>query len=829
MIYPENYESKIGFDRIRKQIEKLCSTRAAVEKLYAAEFLSNRAKVTELLEQTFEMRSILMMEGDFPGRGFVDTNDFLTRTGIEGTFLETEEISTLRRALAMVSELVRFFASRSDEQYPRLRLLSAGIESFPDIIARIDSILDDFGKIRDNASPELHAVRKSIREREGQVSRRLQQILSQAQASGIVDADASISIRDGRAVIPVSAANKRKLKGFVTDESATGKTVYIEPVEVVEINNELKELEYEERREIIRILVSFTDMVRPRIYEISASGDYLTTIDFICAKAKHAVENDCTMPIISHESGLVLRNARHTLLEQTLRRESKSIVPLNLTLTPKQHILLISGPNAGGKSVCLKTVGLLQYMLQCGMLISVSENSEIGIFESIFIDIGDEQSIDNDLSTYSSHLLNMKNILRHSSDRSLVLIDEFGTGTEPVIGGAIAEAVLEKLVEKGCFGVITTHYSNLKYYASNAEGIINGAMMFDVQNIRPLFSLEMGKPGSSFAVEIARKIGLPETIIQSASQKAGSDHISIERQLREIARDRRYWEQKREKIHQTEKHVDLLADKYKSELETIKEERNRLLKEAKEQARQITADANKQIENTIRTIKESQAEKQSTIKVRRQMDEFRDELHRDNTDDGEIDRKIAKLRERERQRTERKMQKAEERAAEPKADLIKPRTIETGVNVRIKGQEAVGEVMSINGKKANVAFGHIRTTIELSRLEAISRSEYKKMTKRTFPTAMPTNFSPSEKRLNFSQQIDLRGMRAAEALEATQELVDDAVMLGFSELRILHGKGTGALKEEIRRYLNGMDIVKSAKDEHEELGGAGITVVKLKV
>lgn len=452
----------------------------------------------------------------------------------------------------------------------------------------------------------------------------------------------------------------------------------------------------------------------------------------------------------------------------------------------------------------------------------------MGIFQSIFIDIGDEQSIDNDLSTYSSHLLNMKNILRHANDRSLILIDEFGTGTEPIIGGAIAEAVLEQLEAKGCFGIITTHYSNIKYYASNAKGILNGAMTFDVQNIRPLFRLETGKPGSSFAIEIARKIGLPEEIIRSASEKAGTDHINLERQLREIARDRRYWEQKRDKIHQTEKRVDELAEKYKSELETIKAERNRLLKEAKAQAQQITSEANRQIENTIRVIRESQADKEKTRFVRRKIEEYKESLEQTTVDDAAIDRKIEQLRAREQRRAERKAKGTQPQQTESKVDQIKPKTIEPGVKVRIQGQDAVGEVLELSGKKAIVGFGQIRTTIDLKRLEAISNSEYKKVTRTLKPVGVPAAaFDTAQRRINFSQQIDVRGMRVSEALDATQEFIDDAIMLGFNEVRILHGKGTGALKEEIRKYLRTVDLVSSVKDEHEESGGAGITVVKL--
>ena len=719
MIYPDNFESKIGFDRIKSQIKALCVTQGAADKLSEAEFSNDYDTVVRRLEQTYEMRTALMLESGFPDGSFVDTEPFLKKAAVIGAFLDVEEIVALRKGLSTVHALVAFFGGREDEKYPRLRELCRDVSGFPAIINHIDSIVDKFGRIRDNASAELFAVRRTIREREGQASRRLLQIMGAAQASGLVDADASVSVRDGRAVIPVSAANKRKIKGFVHDESATGKTVYIEPVEVVEINNELKELQYEERREIVRILTRFTDAIRPDLPDIRRSGDFLTTMDFIRAKARFALANDCTMPIVERAPQIDLKNARHTLLAQTLRREGKPIVPLELTLTPQKHILVISGPNAGGKSVCLKTVGLLQYMMQKGFLISASENSEMGLFDDLFIDIGDEQSIDNDLSTYSSHLLNMKNILRGATGRSLVLIDEFGTGTEPVIGGAIAEAVLEKLEQKRCFGVITTHYSNLKYYASNAEGILNGAMTFDVQNIRPLFRLETGKPGSSFAIEIARKIGLPEEIIRNAADKAGSDHVNIERQLREIARDRRYWEQKRDKIRQTEKRVDELAEKYRSELETIQAERNRLIKEAKNEAKQITSEANRQIEQTIRTIRESQADKEKTLLVRRKMDDFRERLEQQEADSSLIDRKIEQLRRREERRSERKNAKTAGKPADRSKELQKPHAVEPGTKVRIKGQDAVGEVIGLSGKRATVGFGQILTTIDLNRLEQI--------------------------------------------------------------------------------------------------------------
>ena len=580
---------------------------------------------------------------------------------------------------------------------------------------------------------------------------------------------------------------------------------------------------------MVRLLTAFTDRIRPDAPGIARAGEYLACMDMIRAKARWAAENECVKPVLSEEGTLWLRSARHPLLRQTLAREGKQVVPLDLKLDRGRRMLVISGPNAGGKSVCLKTVGLLQYMFQCGFPVPVLENSEFPVFDGIFIDIGDEQSIDNDLSTYSSHLLNMKHMLAGAGSGSLVLIDEFGSGTEPVIGGAIAEAILERFVETGTYGVITTHYSNIKYFAGSHEGVENGAMMFDVQNIRPLFRLQMGEPGSSFAVEIARKIGLPAQIIDAASRKAGSDHINLEKQLRDIARDRRYWEQKRDRIRITDRKVEELEQTYARQLADIKQERNRILHEAREEARALVAEANKQIENTIRVIRESQAEKEMTRFARRELDEFREREVEERAvtpeEQARIDREMEKVERRQQQRRERKARQGEvtrEPAAEPETLEVK-----VGGKVRIKGQEGAGEVTEIKGKKATVAFGQLLTTVALDRLEAISNSEYKRQVR---PERARTVVSVdiASRRLNFKDNIDVRGMRAAEALERVEDFIDDALMVGVAEVSILHGKGTGALKEEIRRYLRSVSEVASATDDHADRGGAGITVVRFR-
>ena len=827
MIYPVNFEQKIGFDRVREQVASLCSMQVAREIIAGEKFSTSRSEIELKQELADEMRTLMMLDPDAPRDEFPDMEAVMAKIGVEGTFLTTEEVVTLRRALTAVGNMVGFVMSRSESSYPRLRKRSESVCIFPDVVRRINQLVDEDGEIRDGASPELVAIRRSIREHEGQVTKRLNQVLNNAKRAGIVDADAIVSMRDGRAVIPVSAGNKRKLNGFIHDESATGKTFYIEPVEIVELNNQLRELEYAERREIVRLLTEFTEELRPDAEPIASAGDYLAEMDAVRAKARWAIENGAGKPIVSLDDRLVLRHAFHPLLAQTLKREKKELIPLDMQLDREKHILVISGPNAGGKSVCLKTTGMVQYMFQCGFPVTAGEMSELPIFESICLDIGDEQSMDNDLSTYSSHLLNMKATLQSASPRTMVLIDEFGSGTEPVIGGAIAEAILERLLEKGCYGVITTHYSNIKYYATGTDGIANGAMMFDVQNIRPLFKLEQGKPGSSFAVEIARKIGLPEDIIRTASDKAGSDHINLERQLREIARDRRYWSQKRDRIRMTDRKVEELESSYTEQLARIKEERKEILRSAKEEAQRLIADANRQIENTIRTIKEAQAEKELTRLARRELEEFKEVVDSVGSSfDGEkVEREMERLMRRKARREEDKKRRGQAPVEKPAEAVPAPKPIEVGSKVRIAGQEMPGVVQSIKGRKAQVAFGQILTTVDCEKLVVVSNAEYKKAVKPVMPRTV-LSVDISSRKLNFRDSVDVRGMRATEALEVVQDLIDDALMVGVGGVTILHGKGTGALKEEIRRYLRSISEVASATDEHADRGGAGITVVR---
>lgn len=822
-------EIRLGFDRIRHQIADHCSTAGARDLVSEMCFVTSAKEVEYNQNIAEEVRVALMMEQYFPKGELTEFSSVVAKLAIEGTFLEADELLLLRSGLKGVGEATALFVG-AKERYPLMGHISERVGHFPEVVGHIDTIIDRHGEVKDNASVELYDIRRSIRSHEGQAAKRLQAVLAEAIRNGIVEEGASLSVREGRPVIPVAAGNKRKLKGFVHDESATGKTVYIEPVEVVEINNALRELEYAERREVVRILTELTESIRPLAEAMAESRRYLTYFDFLRAKARWAMENGAYKAILSEDGILRLSGARHPLLQQSHAKEKKEVVPLDLVLNGARRILVISGPNAGGKSVCLKTVGLLQYMFQCGVAIPAASVSELPLFDNIFIDIGDQQSIENDLSTYSSHLTNMKEMLQGASPNTLILIDEFGSGTEPTIGGAIAEAMLERFVESGTYGIITTHYTNIKYFASNHSGVANGAMMFDVQNIRPLFRLEMGEPGSSFAIEIARKIGLPESIIRSASDKAGSEVISLERQLREVARNRNYWEQKRERIRIADKRVEEMESEYASRLAKLKDERTAIIRQAKEDAKEILDQTNRTIENTVRIIRESQAEKETTKLARRELESMREMVESEvdylSAESEKVAREMEKIERRRQKRAERKALRGEQtdqvKTEEP---VVLP--VVVGAKVRIVGQEGVGEVMGLKGKKATVAIGQITTTIAIDRLEAISNSEFKKQTR---PSSARTVVSVdiSSRKLNFKDSIDIRGMRAAEAMDVVQDFIDDAIMVGIGSVTILHGKGTGALKEEVRRYLRYIPSVASATDDHPDRGGAGITVVKFK-
>jgi DNA mismatch repair protein MutS2 len=823
-IYPDNFEIKIGFDRIRELLKSKCLSSLGEEFVERMHFETGFMAIQEKIGETDEFMRIIREFPQFPADNYHDLRKALDTIRIEGLFIETEDLFDLKRMLETLRAVVNFFSNSKEAVLPLLHRKARHIRIYPYITERIDTILNKFGKIKDNASPELAQIRKEIMTLQSSVTKRLQMILKQAQKEGWVEEGASISIRDGRAVIPVPSAYKRKLKGIVFDESATGKTSFIEPADVVEMNNELRELEYAERREIIRILISISNDIRPYINDLISSNEFLGEIDFIRAKALLAQAFGAIKPDFSDQSMLDWRQAMHPLLNISLKRENRTIVPLNIQLNQENHILVISGPNAGGKSVCLKSVGLLQYMLQNGMLIPVDEGSKTGIFHKMFIDIGDEQSIENDLSTYSSHLQNMKYFLRNCDDRTLILIDEFGTGTEPMLGGAIAEALLNKFNLLKSFGIVTTHYTNLKHFASSVPGIINGAMLYDSQKMDPMFRLEIGKPGSSFAFEIARKIGLPEEILQEATAKVGKKHIDFDKNLRSITRDKYYWETKRQKIKRVEKSTDEIAESYKQELQEVRQQRKEILKKAREEAQQLLAGVNRQIENAIREIRESQAEKEITRKIRDQLEEVKKAVNSPSVpEDDTLTKRLDKLIKREihrKRETGKRISEESEQQIEV-VPILKP-----GDSVRIKGQEATGELIGFNEKSAVIALGQMLSTVPLEKIEKVEENEPKKGKSKS-RSGMAMTLDYSERRLNFKAEIDLRGERAEDALARVQSFIDDAIMFDVKQLRILHGKGYGILKEMIRNYLRSEPAVKSFRDEHVQFGGAGITVVEL--
>lgn len=831
MIYPQNFEQKIGFDQIRQLLKDKCLSTLGEERVSEMNFSDQFETVEELLNQVTEFVRIIQEEDNFPDQFFFDVRPSLKRVRVEGMYMDEQELFDLRRSLETIRDIVRFLQrneeEESDHPYPSLKRLAGDIAVFPQLITKIDGILDKYGKIKDNASTELSRIRWELANTMGSISRSLNSILRNAQSDGYVDKDVTPTMRDGRLVIPVAPGLKRKIKGIVHDESASGKTVFIEPAEVVEANNRIRELEGDERREIIRILTTFSNTLRPSIPEILQSYEFLAEIDFIRAKSYFAIQTSSIKPSLENEQLLDWTMAVHPLLQLSLAKHGKKVVPLDIELSTKQRILIISGPNAGGKSVCLKTVGLLQYMLQCGMLVPMHERSHAGLFGSIFIDIGDEQSIEDDLSTYSSHLTNMKIMMKSCNERSLILIDEFGGGTEPQIGGAIAEAVLKRFNIKHTFGVITTHYQNLKHFAEDHEGVVNGAMLYDRHLMQALFQLQIGNPGSSFAVEIARKIGLPEDVIADASEIVGSEYINADKYLQDIVRDKRYWEGKRQTIRQREKQMEETIARYQSEMEELQKSRKEIIRQAKEEAERLLQESNARIENTIRTIKEAQAEKEKTRLVRQELAEFRESMDSLTSKEQEdkIARKMEKLKEKQNRKKEKKQNVPKEQQAAQQTPQVAP--ITEGCPVRIKGQSSVGEVLEINGKNAVVAFGSIKTTVKLERLERSNATPQKQEPAKSTFVSNQTQDSMYEKKLNFKQDIDVRGMRGDEALQAVTYFVDDAILVGMSRVRILHGTGTGILRTLIRQYLQTVPGVRHFADEHVQFGGAGITVVDL--
>ena len=848
MIYPKNYESKIGFDEIRQLLKEHCLSTLGKEKADEMTFSDDADTVNEWMSQIREFRRLMQSAEQMPMNYFFDVRESVARIRLENTHLEEDELFDLRRSLETIGIIVNFLNKNNGDDenpeypYPSLRQLAKDVQTFPAIIRRIDSILDKFGKIKDSATMILAGIRHDMEQTAGSISRTLYTILHSAQREGLVAQDVAPTLRDGRLVIPVAPGLKRRIKGIVHDESATGKTVFIEPTEVVEANNKVRELEAAERREIIRILTVFSDELRPHVQEVLDSYQFLATIDLIHAKAEMAEQMQAFEPQVSTEPHIDWIRAVHPLLQRSLAKQDKKAIPLDIILTKEKRLLIISGPNAGGKSVCLKTVGLLQYMLQCGLSIPIGDRSTVGLFQHIMIDIGDEQSIADDLSTYSSHLLNMKNMMKQANARTLLLIDEFGGGTEPTIGGAIAEAVLKQFWKKQTFAIITTHYQNLKHFAEDHEGVVNGAMLYDRHQMQALFQLSIGQPGSSFAIEIARKTGIPEEVINDASEIVGSDYIQSDKYLQDIVRDKRYWEGKRQTIHQHEKRLEATGERLDASIEEIERERKAILRRAKEQAEELLKEANRKIENAIRDIKEAQAEKEQTRLIREELNQFREQVVSDNTQglmsEEDFAKKLRQMEERKARKAQRKEKKGEEQRAiaEKMRNSLAASTtdnspLKPGDTVRIKGMDTIGKLESLSGKNAVVIFGDVKTKMKTDRLEHATKPKEEKAKNDhsglAIQTTRMTSATIEDRKQNFHQDIDVRGMRGDEAVEAVMHFIDDAILVGMSRVRILHGTGTGILRQLIRQYLNTVPNVKKAKDEHVQFGGAGITVVDL--
>jgi DNA mismatch repair protein MutS2 len=824
MIYPDNFEEKVGFNRIRKILSEQCLSPMGREKVQALGFTDQHDTILSHLSLTWEFQLLLKFGDHFPSENYFSISGCLNKIRVEGTFPEVSEVFDLKRSLETVRSINALFKSKDADRYPALRELCGAVKTYPYVLDAIDRIIDKKGIIRDNASARLREIRSEISSKASQVSKRIHAILKQAQADGIVDADAGVSVRNGRGVIPVSAYDKRKIKGLIHDQSSSGKTVFIEPEEIVELNNNIVELEYEEKREIVKILTQLADNIRPYIDELLESDSFLGEIDFIRAKALLGNHINAIKPAVADKTLLMWRSAVHPLLYMAFQKtEGRKVVPLDIGLDEKNRILLISGPNAGGKSVCLKTVGLLQYMLQCGLTVPVAEGSEMGIFRKILIDIGDEQSIENDLSTYSSHLINMKYFVRNGDDKTLILIDEFGTGTEPMLGGAIAEAILGELNRQRVYGVITTHYTTLKHFASMTDGIINGAMAFDNHMMQPLFQLTIGKPGSSFAFEIARRIGLPENILDEASEKAGTKNINYDRHLKDIARDKRYWEGKRQSIRQQEKRLLELMAEYEKELSGAKSMRKEIIAKAKDEAEELLKDSNRIIEKTIRQIRESQAEKEKTKDLRQELEEFKISVGRsEENEKTPSEKKVAALA----GKAGRLRISPEPKKEKPGRETRDIGPLVPGDAVRMKDTQAAGEVVSVKGNKVEVETGSIRIFVEAGKIERISKNELRKSI-RAHMKRSEKDPSIIQRNINFNPEIDIRGVRGEEAINRVRDLLDNALIVQHRHLRILHGKGNGILRQLVREYLNTVDVVKSFHDEHIEFGGSGITVVEM--
>ena len=841
VIYPSDFENKIGFKAIRERLNELCISEMGKEFVGKMSFCTDVDEIRTYLRLIQDFQTLMQDGVPFPVRDYNDLRDEFKHLAIDGTVISLESMFALKPTLSALFYVFKFFNSEASEKVPYLKALAEGISIDNHIFTEINRLIDDKGEIPDNASAELAEIRRDIRRKQSSIDHRMHKILVEAKNSGWTDSTAEMTIRDGRPVIPVRAANKRALRGFIHDESATGQTIYIEPAEIFETNNEIKELEYAERREINKILLAFTKILRPEIPNLTMAWRLLGLLDFIRAKAILAHDYNCVIPELTDEPMFDWIEARHPLLEEKLKAQGKQITPLDLRLGVQRHfernevesrnlqqtilndsnardfsiplryrrpaatsrILVISGPNAGGKSVCLKTIGLLQYMLQCGLAIPVKIDSKCGVFHDMFIDIGDEQSLENDLSTYSSHLINMKELIEHGNERTLFLIDEFGTGTEPQLGGAIAEAILLKMNEKKSFGVVTTHYANLKLLADNHPGIVNGAMLFDTRYLQPLYVMMIGKPGSSFAFEIAKKIGFPQEILDNAAEISGREHLDFDQQLQQLEIEKKEVRKKEYELKVADKLLDEVVTKYKGHLADIEKHKNRLLKEANKEAQALIDKANAKIERTIKEIKEAQAEKQRTKELREELKEMKNDLVKD----AEV---IAKKL------------KAEEK------DEVFSQDLKVGDTVCINELEVIGELLAISDTDVTVQFGDVRLRTTADKLRKMSKTQAKKAANNPSYLHKSIMNDINEKAQHFNLTLDVRGQRGDEAVDNVAKYIDEANLLSVKEVSILHGKGNGILRKLIREYLSKQSCVHDFHDASLETGGAGITRVTLK-
>lgn len=793
MLYPSDIEEKLGFDKIRRLLIANCSSPLGESMITKVRFSSNPDVIKRLLNQTGEFVNIIRSSANFPSLAVNDVTPYLKKSRTNGAFCVENEFLEIARAVYSIHQSIKF-CNDNAEHYPFLHELTSDQHLSLYLYDRINNTIDEEGKIRDSASPALNEIRKSLKDKYVQVRRSLQSIFKQSVGDGFVPEGSSITVRDGRMVIPILAEHKRRIPGFIHDESASGNTVFLEPASVLQGNNEIRELEYAEKREIIKILTKLTDEVRNHGDELNDGLDLLSKLDFIRAKARFSIEHGAIIPEISNKPLIKWNNAKHPLLQLSLKKENKKVIPLNIQLSEDDRILIISGPNAGGKSVSLKTVGLLQYMLQCGIPILVDENSVSGIFKDILIDIGDEQSLENDLSTYSSHLKSMRQFIKNGSSESLCLIDEFGTGTDPQFGGAIAQAVLNELNELKVFGVITTHYSNIKHFAENTKGIVNGAMRFDMNKLEPLFELEIGKPGSSFSLEIAKKTGFGNSVIDYAKNLIGDKAIDVDQLLNQLEKQKQQIANRDLKLKERESQVNRLENEYRNLKDELDANKKAILSKAKEEAARLIKDTNREIEKTIRHIKSNNAQKTETKKARKRLNSLKDTVE-----------------------------------IKPSTPAIKqsiPGQISIGDTVKLIDQDVTGIVTGIKGKDAEVQIGLLKSKIKIERLEKISRGQEKSIKKERVSTTHGLNLT--SKLSEFNTTLDVRGRRAEEVMVELDQFLDDAILFGLNEVKVLHGKGNGILREVVRNYCKTQQFVSSVADEHVDRGGAGISVIQLK-